>query len=56
MITRYALWGLGIAIFAAIFSIMVIRENARMAKHKRDLRELPKLFDLDKEEKKTTKE
>jgi hypothetical protein len=55
MITRYALWGLGIAIFAAIFSFTAIRENRRMAKHKRDLRELPKLFDLDQEENKMTK-
>ena len=50
MITKFALWGLGIAVFAVIFVFSVNRENQRIRKHKRDLRELPKLFDLDKEE------
>ena len=46
MITKFALWGIGIAIFAAILVFIVTRENQRIRKQKRNLREMPKLFDL----------
>ncbi len=52
MLTKYALWGIGISIFAAILSFIVIKENRRVFKQKKDLRELPKIFDFDSEKKK----
>ena len=51
MIGKYALMGLGIALFAAVISFLVLRENKRILRHKKELRELPKLFDINKEKK-----
>jgi hypothetical protein len=52
MIFKYALIGIGIAVFSVVFSILTIRENRRIERRKKELRDFPKLFDFDNEEKK----
>jgi hypothetical protein len=52
MITKFAIWALAIAVFATVLTFIVNKENRRVRKQKRDLRELPKLFNLEKEDEK----
>jgi hypothetical protein len=52
MIAMYMLWGLGVSAFAFILSVIVDMGHRKVRNRKKDLRELPKLFSLDKEDEK----